>query len=51
MLAEFDREGVLEYHLVEPAAEVFPDFFGEGFSNFGTRSLGTGLGLNTKMSL
>lgn len=29
--AEFDREGVLEYHLVEPAAEVFPDFFGEGF--------------------
>src|SRR3989338_3474823 len=29
--AEFDREGVLEYHLVKPAAEVFPDFFGEGF--------------------
>src|SRR3989338_1354892 len=29
--AEFDREGVLEYHLVESAAEVFPDFLGEGF--------------------
>ena len=28
---DFLREGVLEHHLVESAAEVFPDLFGEGF--------------------